>query len=330
MNDEPGKTSEEIRAEIEQTRNRMSERLDTIQDRLSPDHLKLQAQTVVHEAVRESTDALMHYVSTNVQQVGDTLVDAVKRNPLPTALIGLGVGWLIVNSLRKQGQNQYRDDERYLYTGSLGERYRGQPPATELAYYTGQPVSPRRQSPSSSSTLEMQYSANYEPADLDRMEQLYTEPVLSSSYDANAGRFDEWTTQQSNHAQGMGRDLQQTLEENPVPFALAALAIGVTIGLALPATQPERQLMGDARDRVVDRAQTLVSNAAQRVEQVAAEVAPQFEAVAGQAAEDVAQIGKHAAEPLKQRIRDAATKVEEMVERLEDQPQAKSNVAVYE
>jgi len=330
MNGENGKTSEEIQAEIEQTRNRMSERLDTIQDRLSPDHLKLQAQTIVHEAVRDSTDALMHYVSSNAQQVGTTVVDAVKRNPLPTALIGLGVGWMLVNSLRNKEQNDYRDDERYLYTGSLGERYRGQPPATELAYYTGQPVSPARQSPSSPSALEMQYSVNYEPAELDRMEQLYTEPALSGSYDASAERFDEWTAQQSNRGQGMGWNLQQTLEENPIPFGIAALAIGVAIGLALPATQPESQLMGDARDQVVDRAQTMVDHAVQRVEQVAAEAEPQLEAVAGQAAEDVAHIGKRAAEPLKQRIRDAATKVEETVERLEDRPQTKSDVAVYE
>ena len=39
-----GKTSEQIKAEIDQTRAGMSNKIDTIQDRLNPDNLKQQAQ----------------------------------------------------------------------------------------------------------------------------------------------------------------------------------------------------------------------------------------------------------------------------------------------
>jgi hypothetical protein len=44
-----------------------------------------------------------------------------------------------------------------------------------------------------------------------------------------------------------------------------ALAAGTAIGLALPRTEKEDQLLGSARDTVVDRAQELASEAVDTV-----------------------------------------------------------------
>jgi hypothetical protein len=44
----------------------------------------------------------------------------------------------------------------------------------------------------------------------------------------------------------------QAMEEKPLVVGAAVLALGLFIGLAIPSTDPEDELMGDARDRLLD------------------------------------------------------------------------------
>jgi len=55
------------------------------------------------------------------------------------------------------------------------------------------------------------------------------------------------------------------MEESPLAIGVVALATGTAIGLALPRTEKEDQLLGSARDTVVDRAQELASEAVDTV-----------------------------------------------------------------
>jgi ElaB/YqjD/DUF883 family membrane-anchored ribosome-binding protein len=56
---------------------------------------------------------------------------------------------------------------------------------------------------------------------------------------------------------------QRLVRENPLAAAAIAAAVGATVGLALPATHPENQLMGEARDVVVNRVQEAARGAAE-------------------------------------------------------------------
>lgn len=44
----------------------------------------------------------------------------------------------------------------------------------------------------------------------------------------------------------------QAMEENPLVVGAAVLALGLFIGLAIPSTDPEDELMGETRDRLLD------------------------------------------------------------------------------
>ena len=120
-----GKSSEEIRAEIERKRSQMTEKIDTIQDRLSPDNLKLQAQSMVQDIIQESTDAIIDFARTGSKQAGRTLLDTIKANPLPSAVIGVGLGWLAMNMMKSQGDQGQNDryGDRYGYQGAYGSMY---------------------------------------------------------------------------------------------------------------------------------------------------------------------------------------------------------------
>ncbi len=69
---------EATRAQIELTRIEMSETVDTLQGRLDPETLKGQARTQAKDAARNA---------------GSGLVETLKQNPVPVAIIGGCSGW---------------------------------------------------------------------------------------------------------------------------------------------------------------------------------------------------------------------------------------------
>src|ERR687896_800018 len=91
---------ERTRVEIERTRADMSETVDAIQERLSPESLKEQAK----DRVKEATVG-------RAQDAGSGIVGTIRANPLPAALTGVGLGWLLVNARKQSSTSRpsYRD-----------------------------------------------------------------------------------------------------------------------------------------------------------------------------------------------------------------------------
>jgi len=143
---------EEIRAEMEATRVEMSQTIDAIQDRLNPDDLKEQAKDIAKdvteqvtehvketlhnataqakEAVRDATvgraERMFDNASDTAWEVRESVIETVKSNPIPAALVGIGLGWLLMN--RGEKNRQYRgsarhDGETYRQYGSSAYGY---------------------------------------------------------------------------------------------------------------------------------------------------------------------------------------------------------------
>jgi uncharacterized protein YjbJ (UPF0337 family) len=117
MNDyQQPESSDAIKADIEQTRAEMGAKIDRLQQKLDPSRLKEQAQETVRDFVSESRAAMMDYVRENRQELTSSMMNAIKQNPVPTALIGLGLGWLIVESVTPARRERYPyDAERNRY-----------------------------------------------------------------------------------------------------------------------------------------------------------------------------------------------------------------------
>jgi hypothetical protein len=418
-----GKSSEEIRAEIDRKRSQMTEKIDTIQDRLSPDNLKLQAQTMVQDIIQESTDAIIDFARTGSQQAGRTLIETIKANPLPSAVIGVGLGWLAMNMMKTQSDQGQSD--RYGYQGTYGSMYdRSQVefgpeyssgPGFSGSYgssYTGAPG--RGMGQRAMTGARVPYTGEYgydeewhnnPDVHPDNMFQREDEGSIGdklgkvgdaaksavgkvgeaaqniaggvagaaqsaagsvtgaagSMADAAqdtagrvgdaaqgaagmAGRAGEGAgsmAQQAMHAgqqarhqamqagrtaadqagnlanQGqyqagrMGRTVQRSLEDNPIAFGAAALLAGIAIALALPATRQERQLLGEAHDQFMDRAQSFAGDIAEGAKQVANEVQPRLQETAQRVVDDVKLSGMQVAEDLKQTGKEAVHETKE-------------------
>jgi hypothetical protein len=72
----------------------------------------------------------------------------------------------------------------------------------------------------------------------------------------------------------------ELLDSNPLIVGCAAMAVGATIGLALPETERENEWLGDTKESLVERAQDVARNTANQVRKAAGDIA-------GQVASDV-------------------------------------------
>src|SRR5215203_6162380 len=138
--DEYDENTEQIRAEIEDTRAEMSQTINEIQERLSPDHLMGQVKETVREATLGKVERAMEKVSetigevaepamqvmgragTTIKETGRTVGYSIWRNPIPVALIGLGVGMLFMRRSRGNGYDtMYRTTPRTRRTNVMSE-----------------------------------------------------------------------------------------------------------------------------------------------------------------------------------------------------------------
>jgi gas vesicle protein len=353
------KSSDEIKADIERKRNEMSQKINMIQDRLDPNRLKEQAQETVRSAVADSTDAVVQYFRDNVGDVSTNLIDTIKHNPIPAALIGIGVGWLLVESFRdssSQSSSNYNqrynndnarygssarsqygsryDDYNYGYT-SQGSQYRqgaqygaganygarnvGSQYGTETAYTSGYVAYPESSEEQNQGRMSRTAQAAQDKVSdvagqaRDKASQLTgqvqdtaqqaasyvqdTAEQAASYVQDQVGQISDQASQWGSQAQ---QKVQQTLESNPVPFGVAALIAGALLGLALPETRAENQIMGETRDQLMDNAQNVARDVKDRVQNVVEEKLPEVKQTVQKAADDLTQTGKEAAQSLQQ------------------------------
>ena len=83
-----------IERQIEQTRHHLTETLTALEHKLSARQLTNHMIDAVRDTVLGSGDG---------QQ---TMLDLIRRNPLPAALIGIGVGWMVFGAKTQQSQRR--------------------------------------------------------------------------------------------------------------------------------------------------------------------------------------------------------------------------------
>jgi ElaB/YqjD/DUF883 family membrane-anchored ribosome-binding protein len=232
---------ERTRTEIERTRADMSETVDAIQERLSPENLKEQTK----DRVKEATVG-------RAQEAGSGIAETIRANPLPAALTGIGLGWLLVSAIRGDSEQARYGERTYAYDYPATYDY---PPHHEERTTNG---------PSAGDALG---GARNRVGESATQAQDRAAEVAGRAQD-RVGNLADQARYQARRASG---GFQRMLRENPLSVGALAVGVGTAVGLAIPESAKEHEVMGEARDNLVEKAQEKAQEAQQKVQRVAEE-----------------------------------------------------------
>jgi hypothetical protein len=261
----------EIREDIEDTRARMSTTIDAIQEKLSPHNLMEQAKETAREATIGRVQDMASNVAESARETGSTLMDTVRQNPVPVALTGIGLGWLFLSarraSVRRQQGRAYGYGYRYGGDGGYDDRVRGGYGGQMRAYQQSH-QSPPDKSRMGQMAKQVQDTAGNAAGNVsDKVQD------AASTVADKAGDMADRVQGQARQTRGW---LEQTWNDNPLVVSGASLVLGAIVGLSIPETPMEDQLMGETRDNLVQKAQGVAEDTVEKAQQAATKATDQM------------------------------------------------------
>lgn len=195
---------------------------------------------------------------------GSDVIQIIRANPIPAALVGLGLGWLYMN--RSSGGPDYRarSGDHYRYPPESRYGATGSSSYGSSAYGSGTYGSTGSQG----GVGDMARQAGSQVSDLAGQAGSQVSS-LASGVQEQAGDLAGAVIDRTTRAPGQ---IQRMIEDNPLLTAALAATVGAAAGLALPPTQTEDQLVGRSRDQMMGKAQQAASQAVDKVQSVAQEV----------------------------------------------------------
>jgi len=294
----------EIEAEIDQTRNAISGDLRTLGERLDPTHLKQEAKEVIVEAKNVAVETLheaKNVATSTFRDVKDNAVDTVnqkvdelrqnvyvaerealgflRENAVPLALIGLGVSWFVAN--RRQSDRRWEGEYGRRDDGWRYPERRGFHPMDEARSGASRFTGGAREAASEARSRAGQWAetaGNRAGQVADRVRD-YAQRELDQ-VGGVARNAEQRLTESAYRARDFaGRELRQArdysrqlTDVHPLAVGAAAVAAGIGIGLLLPSTRPEQELLGPRRERLFEGAKDTAQQIAQNAKHAAREV----------------------------------------------------------
>jgi len=273
------KSPNDIERDIERTRDRMSRNIDELGDRLSPSNLKEEAKS----AIKDAAQGAVSNVGEQARRTSSRLVEVIRENPLPVIAVGAGVTWLLTQRSRSDVSGDRM--ARYAYTGP--ERRQGHGIKDKVSGA----VSGVKDTVSEAAGGVAERAGE-----------------LKGQAEERIG---DWGNQARSQSQRIKTNLEHTAEENPLALAIGAAVVGLALGMLLPETQRENELMGPARDQLVDRAGETVERAKDAAVEAGREVKESVKSEIEQHKPEMKEIVEEAGQTVKEQVKQSARKVKD-------------------
>ncbi len=217
----------------------------------------------------------------------DTLVDTIRKNPVPATVVGVGLVWLLMNRSKAEASRsraEWAGDRPAGVVGNVVGELGGA--IAKAAHQTTEATGGvLHQATDAAGTLLHQAStaagtALHGASDLaGRIAAQSSDKAKDLAHRANdlTSRFARQAGDAATYVAGGARkgvesatkSLRTTLHENPIALGTASLAFGTVVGFSLPRTRGEDVFMGGARERVVQLAGEAAHEAAASVTHLA-------------------------------------------------------------
>lgn len=322
-------SSAELRSEIERTRAEMDRTFDALERKMTPGQILEEVWYLTRGGTRAGASKLWQ---------------VAREHPLPATVIGLGLGWLMVESSRGNGGvsgytrargGAGRDTwsgRTSLHDSSAGygvypESYNTGYQESWEASESGSGLKGRVSSAAGSvkdaavhakdSVTGAASSAGHKVADVAGNVREHASDLGHRTREKASDlgyRTREKASELKYRTQYQARRAQtgfwQMMEENPLAVGVATLALGVLAGLSLPSTRREDELLGETRDRMVDRIEEVGREALDKGKQIAGTAVETIKDEAESAgltasgiAEKVREVGRNTKEAVKEEAR---------------------------
>jgi ElaB/YqjD/DUF883 family membrane-anchored ribosome-binding protein len=236
---------------IEQTRGQMTNTVSELQDRLSPGAIAGSAGNTVKDATAGKSGRFI-----------GQMAERIKQNPVPAALVGAGLAWMMWGGKKNGGSQHYAN----------GGRSRDYYARRGLTTSGGGMTGPVRQATDQVSNTVGNAADQVASAAANVADQV--SGTVSNAADTARTQMEQIGYQ----AQQVPTAFQQFFQENPLPVALAAAGVGALIATAMPTTDAEQRIaepvgqqlqqqakaLGDKVGKVADEAQDAAKKEAQR------------------------------------------------------------------
>ena len=293
MKDNDIRSPDEIESDIARTRADFSSTIDAIQHKLSPSEMM--------------DNAVDYALSTTPGAFSMNLVNSVRDNPIPVALIGIGIAWLFAADRRPResyGQERYpRSLRRPVRSAYADTEFAGMDDAEYYAardYGTGEAdegLGQRMASKAGETAQGLKESASHVGQKISETASSLTGKVQQAGQAARS-RIQETTGSAQERMSEMGRRSQvqmerakdrfsEMMDEQPLVLGALGLAIGAALGAAIPSTRRENEMMGNVRDDLLDRAKETAREQAETLKQSAQRLADTAKQEVGRVAEEM-------------------------------------------
>jgi ElaB/YqjD/DUF883 family membrane-anchored ribosome-binding protein len=283
----------------------MSQNIDELGDRLNPQNLKQQAK----DSIRNAASGAVSNVGEQARRTGFRLVDVIRENPLPVIAVGAGVTWLLTQRSRSEisgnrmARYSYTGPERRQYEGSefAGRQYEGrQFENFEEGEFEGQSRGGIK------SRVGNAISGVREKVSGTTSGIAEKAGELASGTKERVGQIGWQARRQTDRVK---TNLEHAATENPLAVAVGAAILGMAIGLLLPETERENQMMGSTRDQLVDRAERTVERVKDAATEAGREVKDAVQTEISERKGDVKQVVQEAGMMVKEQVKESAKKV---------------------
>jgi hypothetical protein len=250
------KTSAEVELEVQASREELERTVEALKEKMAPVELLRDARG----AVGEAGNRMMMKV-----------VEQAKDNPVPVALIGLGLAWLAVS----QGRRSYGAQGAYAAGYGIdrsnrdyyGEASRGASMKTKMA--DGAHAAADKAHDMMASAKERVHGAAAGARDTTRSAMDAVQDRTRQTLDGVGQRAGQVRDRAGEMGQQVKQRATEAFEAEPLLLGALGLVVGVAIGAAMPATAAEARYMGPTRDKLLGKGKDLARTQVDQVKDVA-------------------------------------------------------------
>ncbi len=237
-------------SDIQETRDDMTATVEAIGDRLDPGNIVRDAKETVREAtvgkvetMAEQAGSMVQDAGATVQSTGSSVLTTIQRHPVASAMAGLGLAWLVTHREGGTPTRRSTDWDRY---GSSSDRWdRRRAWDSEEAWRSGSGSRADQGSP-----IEGLQQRAGDAAD-----------AVGDRFADVGQQVGQMPQRIGGSAQDFGQTAERSIEESPLAVGAVALAVGTAIGLALPTSRIEREMIGPASGRILESAEQTATQA---------------------------------------------------------------------